>query len=491
MKKIILFVVCVVCLYLVYYHFVLKKPVRDIDPPAFVVHDLNIEQQHAERHHQQREGTMDPIRPVRDIRTKYEQGVTFMRGERADGRAAYAYLLQSIEEEHNPEAVLMIAELYRVGIHRSVNPDKVTAVRIYQTMIDYASKFPRHIIQTARQRHTETLDMLMRNERDADHYEGATNLSRDFPFDLARILARFADVSVPLRWDRNEALPVLNVRQHAVNHLHGAALVEDAAVVLRNVEAGEALEEAAQRDPFLVEFVFPQARPVGVQPQDIREIARLQVQVNNDSQNVHSTTVLNCATKILESASKCKRVSFEEAQAKIIEATARTQCDITKIQRVLAHLNNEKHSRFGKSDRDIFLAMMSKIQAESNRTKKDNLMEVLCHQLESGIENGAVVCSTGRIVRILSVYDGIDESAQKIIPEWALDQELANMAHKIRESVLSKASEEERRLYESAESNALADVMNDEFTKEAMASYKDIVSPETLHLKMNVYREGF
>lgn len=488
MKKIIWFFVCVVCLYLVYYYFVLKKPVMDVNPPAFIVHDLNVERQVQTAN---QEIVRDPIRPVRDFQTKYEQGCMYMRGERADGRAAYSYLLQSIEEEHNPEAVLMIAELYRVGIHRSVNPDKVTAARIYQTMIDYASKFPRHIIQTARQRHTETLDMLMRNERDADLYEGSTNLSRDFPFDLARILSRFADVSVPLRWERNEALPVLDVQQHAVNHLHGTALFEDAAVAMQNVQAGEAIEEAAQRDPFLVEFVFPQARPVGVQPQDIREIARLQVQVNNDSQNVHSTTVLNCATKILESASKCKKVSFEEAQAKIIEATARTQCDITKIQRVIAQLNNEKHSRFGKSDREIFLAMVSKIQAESNQTKRENLMEALCHQLESGIENGGVVCSTGRIVRILSVYDGIDDSAQKIIPEWALDQELANMAHKIRESVLSKASEEERRLYESAESNALAEIMNEEFTKEALNSYKDIVSSETLRLKMNVYREGF
>jgi hypothetical protein len=156
------------------------------------------------------------------------------------------------------------------------------------------------------------------------------------------------------------------------------------------------------------------------------------VQVNNDSQNVHSTTVLNCATKILEGASKHKKVSFEEAQGKVIEAATRTQCDITKIQRVIAQLNNETHSRFGKSDREIFLAMMSKIQAESDRTKRENLMEVLCHQLESGIENGAVVCSTGRIVRILSVYDGIDGSAQKIIPEWALDQELANMAFRVR-----------------------------------------------------------
>lgn len=480
----VLFLLSIVVLYVCYHTFVLSPPVRDITPPAFVVHELNIEHQT-----EPNERLQDPIR-VRDMRTKYEQGVSFMRGERADGRAAFAYLQESIEKEHNPEAVLMIAELYRVGIHRSVNPDKVTAARIYQTMIDYASKFPRHIVQTARQRHTETLDMLMRNERDADFHEGAMVLSREFPFDLARTLARFADVSVPLRWERNEALPVLNVQQHAVNHLHANALYVDV-VNGGNIAPGETIEEAAQRDPHLVEFVFPTVRPVGVQPQNIQDIARVQVQVNNDSQNVHSTTVLNCATKILEDASKHKQVSFEEARGKVIEAATRTQCDITKIQRVISHLNHEKHSRFGKSDHQIFLAMMSKIQAESNPTKRENLMEVLCHQLESGIENGAVVCSTGRIVRILSVYDGIDTNAQKIIPEWALDQELANMAHKIRESVLSKASEDERRLYESAESNALADVMNQEFTKAVENAYKDIVSPETLRLKMNVYREGF
>jgi hypothetical protein len=418
-------------------------------------------------------------------RTKYEQGCEFMRGPRADGRAAFAFLQEAIEEERNPEAVLMIAELYRVGIHNSVNPDKITACRIYQTIQDYSSKFPRHITVTARQRHTETMDTLMRNEVDTDVVTGggATMLlSRDFPFELARTLARFDDVSVAMRWRRNEALP----ERVLTDELHGHAINTN---VNRILPPGQDID---LEDPRVQELLFPNQRPVGIQPADIRQIAQVQVRVNNDSQNVHSTTVLNCAKKVLDSQKLDEVVSFETARDFVLSATAKTKCDVNKIQRVLTAMNNEKHSRFDKSEIEILREVVTRIQKEKNITKKNNLAEILAHQLESAVEPRAgVVCSTGRIVRILSVYDGVDDSQQKIVPEWALDQEIANLAIRIRESVLKAASEEDVADYNSARSTKLADEMNKRFEAEARTSYGTIVSRDVLQKKLDVYREGF
>jgi hypothetical protein len=470
----ILFVVIVVGLHFIYNR-IISKRVDDVDAPALIhVHRLVVP---------------EPEQGVVSV-SSYERGISYMRGDRPDGRAAYDCFVDAIRKEHNPDAVLMIAELYRVGIYHSVNPDKVVAARIYQTILDYASKFPRHITQTARQRQQETMDVLMRNERDTDVSDRASTLPRSFPFELARMLTGFADVSVPNRWERVE-VPRVDVRTHAVNHLHGTALYDDVATTLVTLRPGETIEQGAVRDLYVAELLYPPVRPVGTRPAEIEDIARLQVQVNNDAQNVHSTTVLNCVSKMLQESASVPRVSFDAAADRVLDAALRTQCDLTKVQRVLSSLNDERHSRFDKSDREVFEIVVSKIESEPDEAKRNNLLEVMCHQLESAVENGSVVCSTGRIVRIVSVYDGMSDDKVLIIPEWALDQELANMALRVRESVMSKASEEERAAYESGQSNELAEKMTFQFTHEAESVYRDIVSPESLRLKIEVYREGF
>lgn len=490
MKKyqiVVTFVVVVAILYVLKKKWFDKRVTHKNVPPVMNVHELNANVTNFENIHMEIPATTYEFarthirEPASPPRTKYEQGCEFMRGPRADGRAAFAFLQQSIEEERNPEAVLMIAELYRVGIHNSVNPDKITACRIYQTIQDYSSKFPRHITVTARQRHTETMDALVHNEVDTDVIPGTTSLSRDFPFDLARILARFDDVSVPMRWHRNEALP-----ERMTNELHGHAINTN---VNRLVPPGQDIDI---EDPRVQELLFPNQRPIGIQPVDIRQIAQVQVRVNNDSQNVHSTTVLNCAKKVLDSQRLDEVVSFETARDFVLATTAKTNCDVNKVQRVLSAMNNEVHSRFDKSEIEILREMVTRIRKEKNETKRNNLAEILVHQLESAVEpRSGVVCSTGRIVRILSVYDGIDDSQQKIVPEWALDQEVANLAVRVREQVLADASEQDVADYNAARSTKLADEMNKRFEAEARKTYSNIVSRDVLQKKLDVYREGF
>lgn len=485
MKKVLLiFLVVVTILYIFKKKWFDKKLVKKDLPPVMNIHAFNADVTNFENIQNEIPQTTYDFAHVQiqaPRRTKYEQGCEFMRGPRADGRAAFAFLQESIEEERNPEAVLMIAELYRVGIHASVNPDKITACRIYQTIQDYSSKFPRHITVTARQRHTETMDTLVRNEVDTDVLPGSMSLSRDFPFDLARTLARFDDVSVVTRWHRNEALP-----ERLTDELHGHAINAN---VNRIIPPGQDID---LEDPRVQELLFPNQRPLGIQPADIRQIAQVQVRVNNDSQNVHSTTVLNCAKKVLDSQKLDEVVSFETARDFILSTTAKTNCDVNKVQRVLTGMTSDKHSRFDKSEIDILREMVTRIQKEKNESKRNNLAEILVHQLESAVEPRAgVVCSTGRIVRILSVYDGIDDSQQKIVPEWALDQEIANLAIRVRDTVLNAASEQERADYNAAQSTKLADEMNKRFEAEARKTYGNIVGGDVLQKKLDVYREGF
>jgi hypothetical protein len=394
---------------------------------------------------------------------------------RGNGAEAFQLLRMSIENEHSAVAVIMIAELYKNGIHASVNPDKLTACRLYRVILDNREKFPDHVIETAQQNYDDIVTTFASgNRHDTDVVDGCILLPTDFHFDLARILVRFEDLQrlhEPARAHRTEHHLVQPLRQWQYGMLQPAII-----------------QEVPEEDDDDV--------PQEVILDTIREAARAQVQINDDTQNVHSSTVLSCAVAVLKECQRAPQLSYKECVERLFESCAKFRVDVSKIDRVLRRLTHDTHARFGASDTDAFVAVVSKIQSNPNAQKRDNLMEILARQLESAIERGQVVCSTGRIVRILSVFDGVEDlgtagSTQKIVPEWALDQEFANLAAQVRDRVLGKASSKDRADYESGASEKLTDMMSDEFQKEARKTYSTILAPEVIERKMNVYTSAF
>lgn len=386
---------------------------------------------------------------------------------RGNGAEAFQLLRLSIENERSPVAVLMIAELYKNGIHASVNPDKLTACRLYRVILDNREKFPDHVIETAQQNYDDIVQTFASgNRHDTDVVDGAITLPPEFHFDLARILVRFEDlarlhdtVRAPL--EHNLVQPM---RMWQYGHIGFEPVHED-------VEDVEELQQVIL--------------------DNIREAARAQVQINDDTQNVHSSTVLSCASSVLASCRLAPQVLYKTAVDKLFEACAKFRVDTTKIQRVLRRFTNDAHARFDASDTDVFVAVVSKIQANPDAQKREDLMEILAKQLESAVERGQVVCSTGRIVRMLAVFDGIESSAQKIVPEWALDQEFANLAAQVRNRVLDKAAAADRAGYENGTSEKLTEVMVDTFEKEVRTAYGSILSPDVIDRKMAVYTSAF
>ena len=59
------------------------------------------------------------------------------------------------------------------------------------------------------------------------------------------------------------------------------------------------------------------------------------------------------------------------------------------------------------------------------------MIEILANQLDSSIENGHVVCSSGRIARIIGTLDGINDNMTLSRPVWAIREEIGNLAAKI------------------------------------------------------------
>lgn len=403
-----------------------------------------------------------------------QRGIAAMR-DGHNGQEAFVLFRRSLVEDYEPTSVLYIAELYAHGVHGSINPDKVSAARMYQTILDFASKFPAHVVETARQRYHDIVTDLTQGRRDTDVVAGVPSLPADFSFELVRVLAMMQDEPVLPR--RPPPPPELHfmtpaLRHHAEQlHLPPVAMDDD----------GFAFEEGWEAAVPLAELMDP-----------MEAIARVQVAANNDTQNVHSSTVLSCAQRVQNSSPKgLKQLAFDDAVVLVLDACMRTHVDMVSVQRVLRAMNDERHAKFEKSDREIFCTMVSRIQAEGDSTKRDNLMEILARQLESGVERGSVVCSTGRIVRVLSVYDGVDDTVQAIVPEWALDQELGNLASRVRDSVLANAPTSDVDAYHKGESDQLVNDMRTQLQEEASRLYSHLVSSDVLQRKLDVYVEGF
>lgn len=475
-KSILLIVfvfVFVLILWKLYSYFINKKYYNRIyhtQYPIFHVYDL-IQQQTNNTTTTEEEPQPNASLIINDQRTFKQRGIHELM-EVQNGITAFEYFCRSVEIDHDPESVLYIAQIYSNGVHNSVNPNKIVAARIYQVIINNAQKFPQHIVITARQRFTET---TLLNAGDVQ--PGVLLLPEDYPFELERSLVFFRDypqTQQEIRRLQNEE------EERRQQHFLQRPLREHVTTTM-NVHFMDRDEE----EQYINDVIN------NLQGEDqIQQIARVQV-VNNDAQNVHSPVVLNSAQKVLESIEMKNAMTFDECKQCVIDACTKCNVDVQKVQRVLKSFNNQPHARFKRSDTEIFITMIQKIQNESNETKRNNLMEIICQQLESCIEKGSVVCNTGRIVRILSVYDGVDDTVQQIIPEFVIDQELANLATRVRDTTLQNATEEQRNSYDTGESNELTNIMTTTFKKEVISTYGKLIPSYTLQNKIDVYSQGF
>ncbi len=466
----VLIIVVVLIVWKLYSYFINKKYYNRLyhtQDPIFHVYDLIEPRTETQQTEEPQPNTRLQIQEQRSLK---QMGVHELMN--LNGIEAYNYFCRSVQIDHDPESVLYIAQIYSNGVHNSVNPNKIVAARIYQVILNNAQKFPQHIVVTARQRFAET---TLLNAGDVQ--PGVTLLPEDYPFELERSLVFFRDypqTQQELRRLQNEE------QERRQQHFLQRPLREH---VLTTINVNFIHPDEEQQ--YINDVIN------NLQNEDqIRQIARVQV-VNNDAQNVHSPVVLSSAQKVLDSIETRKSITFDQCKSFVIDACTKCNVDVQKVQRVFKSFNDQTHMRFQKSDTEVFIFMVQKIQNETNETKRNNLMEILCKQLESCIEKGSVVCNTGRIVRILSVYDGVDDSVQQIIPEFVIDQELANLATRVRDTTLQNATEEQRNSYDTGESNELTNIMTTTFKKEVVSTYGKLLPSHTLQNKIDVYSQGF
>jgi hypothetical protein len=160
---------------------------------------------------------------------------------------------------------------------------------------------------------------------------------------------------------------------------------------------------------------------------------------------------------------------------------------------VLGKLTTDTHSSFKSSEQEVLGLVWDKIDTIGNQEVKKNLRETVCSQLADCVENGLIVCSTGKISRVMSSLEGVDcVPLERARPVWAINEELGILAANVRERCLTDANPDTKAAYNSGEDTSLSIHMQDQFQKEAQRTYCEQLGmePKILNPMLEVYKEA-
>jgi len=215
---------------------------------------------------------------------------------------------------------------------------------------------------------------------------------------------------------------------------------------------------------------------------------------NTDSQNVHDHSVVKTVHKNLESLPVTAPNSVEHVRDCVLNLADLHPDDKIKALMTLDDLDDKNiHSTFGVTEVEALDRTWAKIQGTSDSKTRTNLEEMLGRQLASAVENGHVVCSTGKISRIVDTFQGITEDMKTTKTMSAVSEELGNLAAKIREECLRAHGPMERQAYESGQNPGLEVEMKTMFKDRATKDYVDGLgmSPEILSPLLEPFVDAF
>lgn len=248
-----------------------------------------------------------------------------------------------------------------------------------------------------------------------------------------------------------------------------------AATALRLVESADYQIKRAPFRVFTKNRRPPVPEPVAVVADTVVAPKRLVL----DKQNVHdhavSTAIKQNVKQIVEGVDEeYDRVELIDSVMDELRGTNQLSdqkmCDAF---RVLVSLVPDKIESVGCSQIDVLNATIKKINGVKQSCLRSNLYETLGKNLASGVERGLVVCSTGKIGRIISTLEGTDLVAQKAVPIEVVRNEIATLASKVRDDVLSEVSKTDVECYNSSSVHTLSSKMRSRFEELVKTTYVD------------------
>jgi len=226
--------------------------------------------------------------------------------------------------------------------------------------------------------------------------------------------------------------------------------------------------------------------------------------VRSDAQNVHDGEMQNAAAANLRaieqeqgSGGGVKADLVEQVKASLQSNPRLTSTDKTHIARVLATIDNSNvHSKYGRTEKQVLDSVWSRINSDVNKDNKDELVLALGQQLASGVEHGFVVCSTGKIMRMMGTLEALDagQDLVQMKPKWAIEREIGEAAGLAREEVLQESEEKDRQQYETGDHPDLTKRMRDKLWDKCVKDYVEpgiLNSDEALRLIVMPYLDSF
>jgi hypothetical protein len=174
----------------------------------------------------------------------------------------------------------------------------------------------------------------------------------------------------------------------------------------------------------------PRQPPVPTVP--VAPVAPVAPVILSDTQNVHDHGVTHTLRQSLASMPR-SQTSYDEIVLGLLESDAPSTVKADAME-VLDSLSSDVHSSLNVSERDALGAVWSAIDRDVDPALREDARRILLGQLASGVESGGVVCSTGKIARMVSSLDGVSETANVTRPMWAIRDEIGSLAARVRDS---------------------------------------------------------
>lgn len=376
------------------------------------------------------------------------------------------------------EAIIEIANIYLHGLHPNYLPDKLTAGKIYGAF----SRDLRCSQGLKSACHEKTQEISALGYIDLDNVPEPGREYFALPQTIIEDLNASLDAALLMK---AEIVPYKYQYQRPHRHPQQAPSYD-------NDDIQQALWNDAQI-----------RRVTAVKVADVLDVLPEQ-NIRSDSQNVHSSTVQNAALvkmKAIEQSTPVKSDFEANKKAFLAALSDKHQSSKKDIERVLDSLNEGKHSRYGKSETDVFNIVWSRVNDPVNNERKSDIIDVLAQNIASGVEHDTVVCSTGKIIRMVGSLDAMDtEPLPDLKPEWAINEEIATAAANVRKEVLETSTSDERAAYEAASptdiqkeiADKVTQKMRDNLKRKCEGDYCDagIMTKETLETKLVDYLEN-
>jgi hypothetical protein len=418
-------------------------------------------------------------------------------------------------------ALVEIADVYAFGLHPSYLPEKLTAGQIF----NFAAKEHRLSDRLRALCATRMAEIQRLAYTDLDDVQQPGQKYDPLPTGVVAKLAKAVQSCPRMRPCGGLVLPTQQVRSQLRQMVgkdarsRGRDVAED--VLLQNALWADVLVQNMRGGGAWARYVDADAAAAtddGRRAHQLLDVVPRQ-NVDSDSQNVHGSTVQHAVKKRLDRLeSKVPLLSdsptegFQERRERFLAALERANDgsddgrkplsdeQVAAVKRVLESLGDACHSRYDRSEAQVFETVMARIEDPVNAERREDMLVVLGQNMASAVEHDAVVCSTGKIVRMVGALDGMDAEQMPLIkPEWAVHEEIAQSAAKVREEVLAGASPSEKAAYEAVspdaaqqvEADRLAEEMKHKLAKKCRAEYADVLSSDALDAKLEEYVSAF